>query len=60
MDSGDKLDQEDLNVLILNVCGLVHRLKYDVFVEKLSKYKIICLSEIKADEVDSITIEVCQ
>ena len=41
----------------LNVCGLVHRLKYDVFVEKLCKYKIICLSEIKADAVDCITIE---
>ena len=35
----------------------MHRLKYEVFVEKLSKYKIICLSEIKADEVDNITIE---
>ena len=57
IDSGDKLDHEDLNVLILNVCGLVHRLKYEVFVEKLCKYKIICLCEIKADAVDCITIK---
>jgi len=41
----------------LNVCGLVSKFKYDVFVDNIVKNKIICLSEIKADVVDCKTIE---
>ena len=46
-----------ISLLSLNVCGLISKFKYDVFVEKLSQNKIVCLSEIKADSVDCITIQ---
>ncbi len=48
---------ECINLLSLNVCGLVSKFKYDVFLEKLKEYKIVCLSETKADSIDCKTIE---
>ena len=35
----------------------MNKLKFDLFTEKITKYKIICLTEIKADEIDCISIK---
>ena len=49
-------ERKSVTILSLNVCGLVSKLKYDVFVEKLLEYDIVCLSETKTDQVDEITV----
>ena len=46
-----------LNLLSLNVCGLISKLKYDIFIETVCKNKIICLSEIKANCEDCVSIK---
>ena len=51
----NQANQNNINLLMLNVCGLTNKRKFDLFTEKLTKYKIICLTEIKEDEVDCIT-----
>ena len=55
--NNNQANQLNINLLMLNVCGLTNKLKFDVFTEKTTQYKIICLTEIKADEVDCITIK---
>ena len=55
-DNCNQTNQDNINLLMLNVCGLTNKLKFDVFTEKITQYKIICLTEIKADEIDCISI----
>ena len=56
-DNCNQTNQDNINLLMLNVCGLTNKLKFDVFTEKITQYKIICLTEIKADEIDCISIK---
>jgi len=50
-------NQDNVKLLALNVCGLTKKLKFDLFRETIIKYKILCFTEIKADEIDCITIK---
>lgn len=47
----------NVNLLGINVCGLVNKLKDTVFVEEILKYSIVCLTETKSDIIDEVTIE---
>ena len=48
-------------ILSLNVCGLRTKLNYPVFIENITRYKIVLLQESKANVIDSNRIElVCK
>ena len=43
----------NLNVISLNVCGVMSRLQYPDFIDFLMTYDIICLTETKTNHLDS-------
>ena len=45
-----------MSILAFNVCGLISKLKYDIFVDKLKEHDIVCVCETKADRVDEINL----
>ena len=47
---------EILNIVSLNVCGIISKLKCPDFIQWIYKYDIICLQETKTDETDVIEI----
>ena len=47
---------DKLRILSLNVCGLVSKLKNPDFVEFITAYDIICLTETKLDQYDEVDI----
>ena len=53
----DDVDLIKLKILSLNVCGLVSKLHNPDFVEFLSLYDIICLTETKIDKIDDVVFE---
>ena len=53
----DDVDLIKLKILSLNVCGLVSKLHNPDFVEFLSLYDIICLTETKIDKIDDVVLE---
>jgi exonuclease III len=57
----DSFNEKDtilnLKIISLNVCGLVSKLRNPDFVEYISFYDIICLTETKLDEVDDVEID---
>ena len=57
--SDDNVNEEiTLPLLSLNVCGLVKKLDLPIFIEKISKYKVILFQETKTDVIDKSTVEV--
>ena len=46
-----------LNFLALNVCGLVSKINNPDFIEFISLYDIICLTETKIDQYDEVAID---
>ena len=46
-----------IKILSLNVCGLVSKLNNPDFIEFISLYDIICLTETKIDQYDTIDVE---
>jgi hypothetical protein len=46
-----------LQVLALNVCGLVSKLRNPDFREFISLYDIICLTETKLDNYDEVELD---
>ena len=45
-----------INLLSLNVCGLIRRSQYPDFIELINKYEILCFVETKTDDADEINL----
>ena len=46
-----------LNIVTLNVCGLMRKLLFPDFIEFINKYDIVCISETKLDDIDVINVK---
>ena len=53
---GDQSTLPTINFLSLNVCGVNRKLQYKEFIDLLSLYDLIGLSETKTDECDAINL----
>ena len=51
------INTENLDLLILNVCGIKTKLLYPEFVNLLNKHDILCFTETKTDDLDVINHE---
>lgn len=49
-------DTSYARIVSINVCGLASKLRNPEFVDVISKYDIICLTETKTDKADNIDI----
>lgn len=49
-------ETDSLNVALLNVCGLKTKLKVPDFGNFAQKFEIVCLTETKLDEVDTVDL----
>ena len=47
---------DNLNILCLNVCGLVTKSQYPEFNDLIAKYDILCFTESKTDDTDHINL----
>jgi uncharacterized protein YlxW (UPF0749 family) len=52
----DCVNQGVINLLSLNVCGLIRRSQYPDVIELINKYEILCFVETKTDDADKINI----
>ena len=52
----DCVNQGVINLLLLNVCGLIRRSQYPAVIELINKYEILCFVETKTDDADKINI----
>jgi len=53
---GDCVNKGVINLLSLNVCGLIRRSQYPDFIELINKYEILCFVETKTDDPDEINL----
>jgi exonuclease III len=47
-----------LNIMSLNVCGLMNKLLCPDFLDFIQKYDIVCMSETKLDDIDVINVKI--
>ena len=52
----DCVNEGVINLLSLNVGGLIRRSQYPDFIELMNKYEILCFVETKTDDADKINI----
>ena len=50
-------DKINVTIASFNVCGLINKLKCELFTEEILKYDIVCMQETKTDIIDIDTIK---